>query len=324
MTRSTGRFRPAFTLVEMLVVIAIIGVLAAILIPTVYGAIVRGKIAAIAIELNQVASAVEQYKIKHGDYPPDFSDPAVVSRHVSKAFPRNLDSVPSGLDTAEALVFWLGGLSEDPQHPFTGPGGPLDPTGTRYNGDRNIGFFSFDITRLSIDPTNPDQSNDEEILFGAPGSKDAFPVYFPPGLNVPYVYFDSRGYGNSYPPDDTAIISDTNAPSAVYPQGPFLTAANVDRMGVARPYRSEVRRTVPAGLESTVSQYLWHNEKTFQVICAGLDEHFGQNFFLATGMYKFDRFDKRLPSGTGFDFTTRTDHDNLANFNEGVFEDKME
>ena len=43
-----GRQRRAFTLVEMIVVMAIIGVLAAILIPTLRAAMVRAKVTAIA------------------------------------------------------------------------------------------------------------------------------------------------------------------------------------------------------------------------------------------------------------------------------------
>jgi prepilin-type N-terminal cleavage/methylation domain-containing protein len=75
---SSGRCRtPAFTLIELLVVISIIGVLAALLFPV--GRSVRRKqVYSIAqSELEQVAAAIEAYKIKTGFYPPDHPGNAI-------------------------------------------------------------------------------------------------------------------------------------------------------------------------------------------------------------------------------------------------------
>jgi prepilin-type N-terminal cleavage/methylation domain-containing protein len=61
----------AFTLIEVLVVIAIISVLAAMIIP-ISGAVNRNKIKTKArAELEQIATAIELYKAKLGHYPPD-------------------------------------------------------------------------------------------------------------------------------------------------------------------------------------------------------------------------------------------------------------
>src|SRR5688572_11850022 len=120
-----------FTLVEMLVVLAIIGVLAALLLPAVMSAIVRARTAAVAIELNQLTSAIESYKQDKGDYPPNFRDPQVVLRHINKCYPKADrayvttmvaaacdESNSAFIDEAECLVFWLAMTDNDPRYPF--------------------------------------------------------------------------------------------------------------------------------------------------------------------------------------------------------------
>src|SRR5439155_19173170 len=90
MFRSHHRSRPsaAFTLVEMLVVIGIIAILAALLLPAVMSAISRARNFAIAAEVNQLNSAVETYRLEKGDYPPNFRNVEVVRRHIAKCYPR--------------------------------------------------------------------------------------------------------------------------------------------------------------------------------------------------------------------------------------------
>ena len=67
----TNRPCHAFTLVEMLVVISVIGVLAALLFPA--GAAIRksGIIRRAKAELSQLETGIENYKLKLGFYPPD-------------------------------------------------------------------------------------------------------------------------------------------------------------------------------------------------------------------------------------------------------------
>jgi prepilin-type N-terminal cleavage/methylation domain-containing protein len=63
--------RVAFTLIELLIVIAIIAILAAMIIP-ISGAVNRAKIRSKArVELEHVATAIDLYKAKLGHYPPD-------------------------------------------------------------------------------------------------------------------------------------------------------------------------------------------------------------------------------------------------------------
>ena len=70
--RSRGRLcPPAFTLIELLVVIAIIALLAAMIFPLT-GAINRSRIGKkTMVELQMLASAIENYKSKYGFFPPD-------------------------------------------------------------------------------------------------------------------------------------------------------------------------------------------------------------------------------------------------------------
>lgn len=64
--------KKAFTLIELLIVIAIIGVLAAALYPTIRDALARGRDAAREGDINNIVTAVETYSSDYGQYPPFF------------------------------------------------------------------------------------------------------------------------------------------------------------------------------------------------------------------------------------------------------------
>ena len=88
--------RRAFTLVEVLTVIVIISILAALVTVAVAGAMRAGKRAAIATEISQIAMALEQYKNELGEYPPDLFDVEALVRHVKKRWPRlNWSNMPN-------------------------------------------------------------------------------------------------------------------------------------------------------------------------------------------------------------------------------------
>ncbi len=80
--------RSAFTLVELLVVVAIIGILATLITQAAVAARQYVKVARIKIEMHQVEMALEMYKTKYGEYPPDFNDQEAVVRHIKKRWPR--------------------------------------------------------------------------------------------------------------------------------------------------------------------------------------------------------------------------------------------
>ncbi len=61
--------RSAFTLIELLIVVAIIGILAAIAVPNFLNAMVRAKIARVESDQRSFGMAMEMYRLDNNDYP---------------------------------------------------------------------------------------------------------------------------------------------------------------------------------------------------------------------------------------------------------------
>jgi len=61
----------SFTLIELLIVVAIIAILAAIAIPNFLDAQIRGKFARAVSDMRTLATAVEAYAVDNNDYPPN-------------------------------------------------------------------------------------------------------------------------------------------------------------------------------------------------------------------------------------------------------------
>ena len=62
--------RSAFTLIELLIVVAIIGILAAIAVPNFLNAQVRAKVANTQADQRSLATAIESYRLDNNMYPP--------------------------------------------------------------------------------------------------------------------------------------------------------------------------------------------------------------------------------------------------------------
>ncbi|MEM9411331.1 MAG: type II secretion system protein [Planctomycetota bacterium] len=87
--------RTGFTLVELLVAITVIGILAAMLSVAVGRVLTRGREFAIQIEMQQLESAIEKFKIDHGFYPPSFKNfttAADVVPYINRIAPSNAES----------------------------------------------------------------------------------------------------------------------------------------------------------------------------------------------------------------------------------------
>jgi prepilin-type N-terminal cleavage/methylation domain-containing protein len=320
--KTRTQLRAAFTLVELLTVIAIIGVLVGLIVPAVMFARTSIMRRAIAMETTSLADAVTKYEQKFNDLPPDGTNAAVVTRHLQKIYPQIasselaligavsnnaavIDASPTGvMDPAEALVFFLGGYSENAQYPISGVGGPIFIThattgaqvtsatppaqrgAIQYNTDRNSPFFDFKQERLSLtQESGLTISNDETTILGlAPSFNDVLPVYKLSGQTAPFVYFDQRTY--SIPRSGG---------------GRFFSHYTTANNGVARPYRSANLNTRVGAVPANADAYFEYVQpKGFQLLSAGLDDNFGGIPFdpSSGGGPVFYRF----PSGESIDF----------------------
>jgi type II secretion system protein G len=67
----TNQSRKAFTLIELLIVVAIIAILAAIAVPNFLEAQTRAKVSRVRADVRSVATALETYRIDTNQYPPE-------------------------------------------------------------------------------------------------------------------------------------------------------------------------------------------------------------------------------------------------------------
>lgn len=327
---SSRRLNPhqGFTLIEVLTVIAIIGILVGLLLAAV-GPVRRNvRQAAIAFEVLAIDGALNQYKTKYGSFPPDGSNAAQLVAHLRKAFPNiatseiNLlttdsfpgttvplvnftNGAPAGvMDPPEALVFFLGGFSADPVYPFSGVGGPFfiaDSNGNQITSGAPIG--SRDSVQYNATRNNALYDFDKGVL-----SLDA-------ELNLPgfTVSNDETDLFNGGVFDCLPVysVSGTIAPLVYFNRSSYAYNVSGGRYfnhyttdgsrisGVARPYKSGDVNTTVRQTSNADGHFRYMNETSFQIIAAGLDDDFGGIPQGSNAVPVFYRF----PSGEQLDIT---------------------
>jgi len=87
----------AFTLIELLIVVAIIAILSAIAVPNFLEAQVRAKVSREKSEMRTIATALEMYIVDHGDYPPHGENVSIGGAPGPATYP----AYQAGLGTSE-------------------------------------------------------------------------------------------------------------------------------------------------------------------------------------------------------------------------------
>ena len=263
--------RGAFTLVEVLTVIVIISILAALVTVAVAGAMRAGQRARIAVQMNHIAMALESYKNEIGEYPPDMFDDDALVRHVRKRWPRyaaeNAQSIREAISSAYrstaygkdtdftsgnslsplgSLALWLGGFpnadgklsgfNADPENPFFNGVLPNDRAFDKK------AFLDWEV------------GNDKNVRFCDNGSGQFVPVIGNEvrGTFVPFVYFRGRADGGD---------------GAYRRGGGTIKQFDFSELGWCVPYAEE------SGSGTNVK---WNNPTTYQLIHPGLDGKFGE------------------------------------------------
>lgn len=115
--------RKAFTLVEILIVVSILGILAAIVIPQYSSATIKAKEATAKEILQTLRGQIELYTISHNGFPPGYingseSASAGVSMIMQLKFYTNIQSVWSSIKSAEYCYGPY--IKQLPKNPFSG------------------------------------------------------------------------------------------------------------------------------------------------------------------------------------------------------------
>ena len=301
--------RSGFTLVELLIVMVVIAILIALLLPAISSVRTTVAVAGVRSEIASLESALADFKLKFGDYPPssivlyeswnagwsadsssrsrirslfpkfDFGRPAPAGTGLSRDFNGDGDTDDFFvLKGDQCLVFFLGGMFDS----ITGFNGfHPDPTNPfQKNAASPIGpFMDFDIERVLYDFEVQYPFYDNGTTTGADCSMH-FPVYADPlpGQTRPYIYsvsYDGAGY-NDNPGGDANTEATGSTVFNVY--------------------------TTTGGVH--------YKPHTFQIISPGYDGEYGEG-----GAYDPEAINP-LPAAIGV--SRFVERDNVTNFTSGT------
>lgn len=319
-----------FTLVEILIVIVIIGLLAGMTTTVVVSARRSVNNSVISTQMAQLSMALDEYKNKFGEYPPDLSDEVSVMRHIKKRWPRYnvtyrqfLDHIQYGcrlsssrLDTVtsldeldgqyvwnckayiSSLVFWLGGLPDQHGVPSGFYASPKYPLGISAN-DKPIGRPG------RAKKEKPFYSFEKKYL-GAYGSGDY------DGMNNYYYKIEDNSslwdgsigayvYIPAYCQGDFPLLYFRPTVTSPYTDKRFFLSQSAganDNVSCAVPYAQDASS--------------WYEEKRFQLIHPGDDGLFGNDLYVNPRIVVKANRNNTLSN----DPITLEDADNLTNFIE--------
>lgn len=170
MKRSLG-----FTLIELLIVVAIIGILAAIAVPNFLNAQIRAKVARVKSDIRSLAQAHEMYNLDNNTYPPESEDDIFAGRRARSE---------AGLLFLTHPVSYISSLPHDPFQ---------DSAAIRFDGNEaayetGVAIRSKKNVAYNIFSRGPDMQEN--------GLYSAQPFY---GIQR------NNGYGNTYHPTNGLI-----------------------------------------------------------------------------------------------------------------------
>jgi type II secretion system protein G len=151
----------AFTLIELLIVVAIIAILAAIAVPNFLEAQTRSKVSRVRSDFRVLATALESYRVDYNKYPP-------VNDSLSELSPRlrPLSSPISYITSIPQDVF------ERDRSNFVGVGSLQDPSGRSFM--YNTSNITFGLGNSTADETS---RGSWSITSGGPDREVTFPYY---------------------------------------------------------------------------------------------------------------------------------------------------
>lgn len=308
--------RSAFTLVELLIVVVVIGMLLALLVPAVGRARQKANEARVTAEIKQLESAIVAFKNEFGIEPPsrfviglnqamwdanpeskaiarriwpqmDFS----MSGGIGVAYPTAWGTgLPAGsnavgIKAGECLMFFLGGVFDTNNAPIgfsKNPSQPFNPNGTARKGP----FLEFSPSRIRDTDSN-----------GMPEYVDPLP-----DRTLPYLYissYEGKGYRTL-----TAVSTFVDLPTDAASPPNYTTLHDVYRVfaTTGTPFAAPANAGVPVA--GTSAFYAPYKPQSFQIISPGYDSVFGLG----------GAFNPDLPNGG---LTSTADFDNLTNFHTG-------
>ncbi|MCF7688053.1 MAG: prepilin-type N-terminal cleavage/methylation domain-containing protein [Cephaloticoccus sp.] len=153
----------AFTLIELLTVITIIGILSGIVIGVGRHAAESGKVARAQVEMASISTALESYKRQCGDYPRTASAPQLLQALMGKLGPTLTPLNPSGRVLLDMALFTTDGAGD----PLTDSSLSLaDPWGNPYRYAFKVTGGGWTNSSFVLYSIGPDEQADQNL---APG-----------------------------------------------------------------------------------------------------------------------------------------------------------